>query len=154
MIDKAMPRLTRIILWAYIAFNLSIALTLMLHPAQVDATYGGGRMTPMREFLWFSIGSFHFFAVGVALVAMRIRNAAERRWLVLLSAAFYIWDALTEWSYWGPHLGVDPLALHRNAGVSAFCGLLLIIGWWQDRRPRPPGAVSLAPDSQSALRQE
>ena len=54
-----MPRPSRIILWVYIAFNLLIAVTLMVSPAQVDATYRGGAMTGTREFQWFSIGSLY-----------------------------------------------------------------------------------------------
>lgn len=127
-----MPRMTRVILWAYIAFNLLIAGTLIGSPAQVDATYRGGPMTATRAFQWFSIGSFHLFMVGVTLAALRIRSSRERGWLLLMNAAFYVWDALTEWLYWGAHLGVAPMDLHRNAGVSAACGLLLIVAWRHD----------------------
>lgn len=130
--SSAMPRMTRIILWAYIAFNLLIAGTVIGNPAQIDATYRGGAMTGTREFLWFSIGSFHLFMVGVALAATRMRSARERGWLLLGNAAFYLWDAVTEWAYWGAHVGVAPLDLHRNAGVSAACGLLLIVAWRHD----------------------
>lgn len=136
-----MPRLTRIILWAYLAFNLLIALTLILNPAQVDETYRGGTMTATREFLWFSIGSFHLLVVGLTLVVLRLPRAAERRWIILLNAAFYLWDALTEWAYWGSHIGVAPLALHRNAGLSALCGVLLVIGcWWDHQAAAAPAA--------------
>jgi hypothetical protein len=130
--SSAMPRMTQVILWAYVAFNLLIAATLIGDPAQVDATYRGGPMTATREFQWFSIGSFHLFMVGVTLAALRMRSARERGWLLLMNAAFYSWDALTEWSYWGAHVGVAPLELHRNAGVSAACGLLLIVAWRHD----------------------
>lgn len=124
-----MPRLTRIILWAYVAFNLLIAVSLMLHPAQVDATYRGGPMTATRQFQWFSIGSFHLLVCGVTLAALRMRSAKERGWLILANAGFYLWDALTEWLYWGAHIGVAPVELHRNAGVSAACALSLLIAW-------------------------
>lgn len=127
-----MPRSTKVILWLYGIFNLLIALTLMRSPAQVDATYRGGPMTHTREFLWFSIGSFHLLVVGVTLATLRMRCPRERRWLYLVNAAFYLWDAVTEWSYWGSYLGVTPLLLHRNAGVSAAVALLLLIAWWRD----------------------
>lgn len=127
-----MPRMTRVILWVYVAFNLLIAGTLIGSPAQVDATYRGGPMTATREFMWFSIGSFHLFMVGVVLAAMRLRSARERGWLLLMNAAFYLWDALTEWGYWGAHTGMAPVALHRNAGISAACGLLLLVAWRHD----------------------
>lgn len=128
-----MPRITRIILWAYLVFNLVIALVLMIHPEQVDAAYKGGAMTPTRQFLWFSIASFHLFVVGVTLVSLRMRRVAERRWIHLLNAAFYLWDAATQWLYWGAHVGLAAADLHTNAGVSAACGLLLIVGWRADR---------------------
>lgn len=131
--NPAMPRMTRVILWAYIAFNLLIAATAMGNPAQMDATYRGGAMTGTREFLWFSIGSFHLLVVGITLVALRLSQVRERGFLLLLNAAFYLWDALTEWLYWGAHIGVAPLELHRNAGVSAFCGLLLLVAWRHDQ---------------------
>lgn len=131
--SRPTPRATRIILWLYIVFNLAIALTLMFQPGQVDATYRGGAMTPTREFQWFSIGSFHLLVIGVTLVALRMRHAAERRWIYLLNAGFYFWDATTEWLYWGKYVGVAPVDLHTNAGVSTLCGLLVMIGWWFDR---------------------
>ena len=128
-----MPRFTKIVLWVYVAFNLLIAVTLIASPGQVDATYKGGDMTPTRQFMWFSIGSFHLFVVGVTLVSLRLRHAAERRWLHLANGAFYVWDAVTQWLYWGKHLGVAARDLHTNAGVSAVCGLLLVVAFWRDR---------------------
>lgn len=136
--DSAMPRATRFILWAYLVFNLAIALSLLIDPASVDATYRGGIMTPTRRFLWWSIGSFHLLVVGVTFVSLRLRHAAERRWLHFLNGAFYLWDALTEWTYFGSYLGVAPLELHRNAGLSAVCGLLLIFAFAQDRASTAP----------------
>lgn len=137
-----MPRFTKVVLWLYIVFNLVIALTLVFNPAQVDATYQGGAMTPTRRFMWFSIASFHLFVIGVTLVSLRMRRAAERRWLHLLNAGFYLWDAATQWSYWGAHVGLRPADLHTNAGVSAVCGLLVLAGWWADRdAPDTPKAA-------------
>jgi hypothetical protein len=140
-ISNPMPRATRIILWLYLAFNLLIALSLLINPAAVDAAYRGGAMTPTRQFLWWSIGSFHLLVVGMTLVALRMRHAAERRWLHLVNGAFYLWDALTEWAYFGAHLGVAPLDLHRNAGISALCGLLMVFAFVQDREPAPAPPV-------------
>lgn len=131
-LSSVQPRTARVILWVYVAFNLLIAGTLIGDPAQVDATYRGGPMTATREFMWFSIGSFHLFMVGVALVAMRLRSARERGFLLLMNVAFYLWDALTEWCYWGKRVGVAPVELHRNAGISAACGLVLIVAWRLD----------------------
>lgn len=130
-----MPRFTRIILWLYIAFNLAIALALIFQPAGVDAAYKGGAMTPTRRFMWFSIASFHLFVIGVTLVSLRMRRAAERRWIHLLNAGFYLWDAATQWLYWGAAVGVSAADLHMNAGVSAVCGLLVLAGWWSDKDP-------------------
>jgi hypothetical protein len=127
------PRLTRIILWLFIVFNLAIALVLALAPAQVDAEYQGGAMTPTRRFMWFSIASFHLFMVGVTLVSLKMRRASERRWLHLLNAGFYLWDAATQWLHWGAYVGVSAADLHKNAGVSAICGLLVVAGWWLDK---------------------
>lgn len=130
-----MPHFTRIILWLYIAFNLAIALVLIFHPAQVDAAYQGGAMTPTRRFMWFSIASFHLFVIGATLVSLRMSRAAERRWIHLLNAGFYLWDAATQWLYWGGQVGVTAADLHTNAGVSAVCGLLVVAAWWSDRDP-------------------
>lgn len=130
-----MPRVTTIIVGLYILFNLAIAATLIFDPLQLDRTYRGGVMTPTREFLWFSVASFHLLVVAVAIVALRMRRAAERRWIVLANAGFYLWDALTQWLYWGAHVGLAPVDLHVNAGVSAGCGALLIFAAWRDRDP-------------------
>lgn len=132
-----MPRFTKIILWLYLLFNLAIAGTLIASPGQVDATYRGGDMTPTRQFMWFSIGSFHLFVAAVTLISLRAKRAADRRWLHLANAGFYLWDAATQWAYWGKYLGVSARELHTNAGVSAVCGLLLVAAWWRDKDETP-----------------
>lgn len=128
-----MPRFTKVILWAYLIFNIAIALTLILAPGQIDATYKGGPMTPTRQFMWFSVGSFHLFVVAVTAASLRMRHAAERRWLHLANAGFYFWDAATQWLYWGKYLDVAPRDLHVNAGVSALTGLLLLAAIRRDK---------------------
>ncbi len=135
-----LPRASRTILIAYLLFNLAIAGTCVFDPAQLDATYRGGPMTPTREFLWFSIASFHLFVTATVILALRMRRAAERRWLVLANAGFYLWDALTQWAWWGAHVGLAPLDLHVNAGVSAFTGAMLVFAARRDR-----GAVEAYP---------
>ncbi len=128
----AMQRITMVIVVAYVLFNLMIAGTLIADPAQLDATYRGGSMAPTREFLWFSIASFHLFVAAVAAMSLRMRRAAERRWIVLANAGFYLWDALTQWLYWGGHVGLARADLHINAGVSAGCAALLVFAAWSD----------------------
>lgn len=129
----AMPRITTVIVVSYVLFNLVIAGTLIADPAQLDATYRGGPMTPTREFLWFSIASFHLFVAAVTVASLRMRRAAERRWILLANAGFYLWDALTQWLYWGAHVGLARADLHANAGVSAGCAVLLVFAAWRDR---------------------
>ncbi len=129
----AMPRITTVIVVSYVLFNLMIAGTLIADPAQLDATYRGGPMTPTREFLWFSIASFHLFVAAVTVASLRMRRAAERRWILLANAGFYLWDALTQWLYWGAHVGLARADLHTNAGVSAGCAVLVIFAAWRDR---------------------
>lgn len=130
-----MPRVTKSILIVYALFNLLIAGTLIFDPTQIDAIYRGGAMTPTREFLWFSIASFHLFVIATVVIALRMRNAAERRWVVLANAGFYLWDALTQWAWWGAHVGLAPKDLHVNAGVSAACAALMVFAAWRDRAP-------------------
>jgi len=129
----AMPRITTVIVVSYVLFNLMIAGTLIADPAQLDATYRGGPMTPTREFLWFSIASFHLFMAAVTVASLRMRRAAERRWILLANAGFYLWDALTQWLYWGAHVGLARADLHTNAGVSAGCAVLVLFAAWRDR---------------------
>lgn len=131
---STVPLASRVVLWLYIVFNVAIAVSLMRNPTSVDATYRGGAMTATRQFLWFSVGSFHLLVVGVTLATLRMKHAADRRWLYLANAAFYLWDALTEWGYWGARLGVASTELHRNAGISAACGLLLVWAAYLDRQ--------------------
>src|SRR4051794_6154133 len=103
---RGMPRVSKLIVIAYILFNLAIALTLIVDPSALDTTYRGGPMTPTREFLWFSIASFHLLVVAIAIMALRMARAAERRWIVLANAGFYAWDAATQWLFWGGHVGL------------------------------------------------
>jgi len=127
-----MPRLSKFIVVVYVLFNLTIAYDVIVAPAQLDATYLGGTMTPTREFLWFSIGSFHLFVAAVSLMTLWIRQARERRWIVLANAGFYAWDATTQWLYWGDRVGLASADLHVNAGVSAACAALLVAAAWRD----------------------
>ncbi len=121
-------------LWLYLAFNLLIAVTLMFNPEQIDAQYRGGPMTPTRQFQWFSVATFHLFVVAVTWISLTLRDAAERRRLHLVNAGFFLWDAATQWAYWGDHVGMEASQLHVNAGVSAAIGLLLLgLVWWRDR---------------------
>lgn len=131
-----MPRASKVIVVLYILFNLAIAGTVMLGPTELDATYRGGPMTPTRAFLWFSVGSFHLFMVAVAILALCMARAAERRRIVLANAGFYLWDALTQWLYWGGYVGLTRVDLHVNAGVSAGCAALLGYAAWIDRDAR------------------
>jgi len=128
----AMARVTRGIVALYVLFNLLIAGTLLADSALLDATYRGGAATPTREFLWFSIASFHLFVSAVTIASMRMRRATERRWIVLANAGFYMWDALTQWLYWGGYVGLARADLHTNAGVSAGCAALLVLAAWCD----------------------
>jgi len=128
-----MPRISQAILVVYALFNLAISLTFIVDPSQTDAQYRGGAMTPTREFLWFSIASMHLFVTATVVIALRMRDSRERRWLVLANAAFYLWDALTQWGYWGARVEVAPMDLHVNAGVSLFTAALLAFAAWRDK---------------------
>lgn len=133
-----MQRASRIILWVYIAFNLLIAVTLVLRPEVVDGPYLGGPLTPTRRFQWFSVASFHVFMAAVTYVSMGLPRAADRRKVHLLNAGFYLWDALTQWLHWGATIGMAARDLHVNAGVSAAVGLVLLGVAWRDRNDRAP----------------
>ena len=77
-----MPRISAIIVALYILFNLAIAATLIFDPSQLDRTYRGGVMTPTREFLWFSVASFHLLVVAVDLPGLSaefLKRMIERR---------------------------------------------------------------------------
>ena len=95
-------------------------------------------MTPTRRFMWFSIASFHLFVIGVTLVSLRMRRAAERRWIHLLNAGCYLWVAATQWFYWGAYVGVSARDLRMNAGVRAVWGLRVVAGLWFDRDAPSP----------------
>jgi hypothetical protein len=112
-----MQRSSRIILWAYIAFNLVIAATLVLRPEIVDGPYLGGPLTATRRFQWFSVASFHVLVAAVTYVSMGLPRASDRCKLHVLNAGFYLWDASTQWLYWGAAIGMAAADLHTNAGV-------------------------------------
>jgi hypothetical protein len=128
-----MARGARIVLWVYIAFNLLIAATLVVRPEVIDGPYLGGALTPTRRFQWFSIASFHVFMAAVTYVSIVLPRAADRRKLHVLNAGFYLWDAATQWLYWGAAIGMAAVDLHVNAGVSAVVGLVLLGVAWRDR---------------------
>lgn len=123
----------RVVLWIYIAFNLLIAITLVASPEVIDGPYLGGELTPTRRFQWFSVASFHVFMAAVTAVSISLPRAADRRKVHVLNAAFYLWDAATQWLYWGTAIGMAAADLHTNAGVSAVVGLVLLGVAWRDR---------------------
>lgn len=135
MTVEPLPRVTQGIVVLYILFNLSISGTFVVDPSMTDAQYRGGEMTPTREFLWFSVASLHLYVAATAGLVLRMRRAAERRWVLLANAGFYLWDALTQWGYWGAYVGVAPTDLHVNAGVSTATAALLGVAAWRDRSP-------------------
>jgi len=135
-----MSRRARIILWVYIAFNLLIALTLVVQPEVVDGPYLGGALTPTRRFQWFSVASFHVFMAAVTVVSMGLPRAVDRRKLHVLNAGFYLWDAATQWAYWGAAIGMAAVDLHTNAGVSAVVGVIMLGVAWRDRDDSRAGA--------------
>jgi hypothetical protein len=129
-----MSRTARIILWGYIAFNSIIAITLLGWPEVVDGPYLGGAMTPTRRFQWYSVAGLHVLMAIVTHVAMGLPRAADRRKLVVANAAMYLlWDAASQWLYWGAAIGMAAADLHFNAGVSTVVGLLLLGVAWRDR---------------------
>jgi Na+/pantothenate symporter len=128
-----MQKSSRIILWVYIVFNLLIAATLVLQPEFVDGPYLGGPMTATRRFQWFSIACFHVLVAAITYVSMGLPRAADRRKLHAINAGFYLWDAATQWLYWGAAIGMAAVDLHVNAGMSAVVGLLVLAVAWRDR---------------------
>lgn len=134
---SSLPRSSRVILWIYIVFNLVIAVTLVVRPEPIDGPYLGGPLTPTRRFQWFSIASFHVFMAAVTFVSMSLPRASDRRKVHVSNAVFYLWDATTQWLYWGAAIGMTALRLHVNAGVSAVVGLLMVVVAWRDRGDAP-----------------
>ena len=133
--EAAIDRVSKLILWLFIAFNLMISATLLFDPGQIDAQYQGGPLTPTRLFQWFSVASWHLFMVAVTIISLAMSRARERRWLHLANAGFYLWDALTQWFYWGAAVGVEAKTLAINVGVSAAVAALMALVWWRERRP-------------------
>lgn len=130
-----MARGARIILWLYIAYNLVITVTLVVRPEIVDAPYLGGELTPTRRFQWFSVASMHVVIAAATWVSISLPRAADRRKLHLINAGFCLWDAATQWLYWGAAIGMAARDLHVNAGVAAGIGVVLLGVAWRDRGP-------------------
>lgn len=130
-----MARGARIILWLYIAYNLVITVTLVVQPEIVDAPYLGGELTPTRRFQWFSVASMHVVIAAATWVSISLPRAADRRKLHLINAGFCLWDAATQWLYWGAAIGMSARDLHVNAGVAAGIGVVLLGVAWRDRGP-------------------
>lgn len=128
-----MSRSLRAIVWLYVAFNLAIAIVLVVWPGFIDEPYLGGELTPTRRFQWWSVASFHVFMAAVAVVSMWLPRAVDRRRLHVVNAAFYLWDAITQWAYWGAAIGMAARDLHVNAGVSAVVGVMMLGVAWRDR---------------------
>lgn len=125
---------TRVVVVLYLLFNLSIAVTFIVDPSSIDLQYRGEPpLTPTREFLWWSTASMHLFLVLVTSATLWMRIARERRFLLLANAAFYAWDAITQWAYWGARVGVRPMDLHVNAGVSAVVAAIVTAAALYDR---------------------
>lgn len=145
-----MPRITRAVVVVYLLFNLSIALTLIFDPSSLDLQYRGeAPITPTREFLWWSTASMHLFLVLVTSATLWMRIVSERRFVLLANAAFYLWDAITQWAYWGAHVGLSARDLHVNAGVSAVVAAIVAAAalYDRDQSPARPRSVMVNPPS-------
>lgn len=129
-----MTRFTRVVVVAYLLFNVAIVFSLYFAPGSLDAQYRGtAPITPTREFLWASSGNLHVFLIAATALTLWMKHASERRYLISANAGVYFLDAFTQWLYWGKHIGLEPKVLHTNAGVSFVVGVLLIIAALRDR---------------------
>jgi hypothetical protein len=129
-----MPRFSRVVVVLYLLFNVAIVGSLYFSPQALDLQYrGDAPITPTREFLWFSSGSLHLFLIAATTLTLWMKNASERRYLIFANAGFYFWDAMTQWLYWGAHVGLAPKDLHTNAGVSFVVGVVLVVAALRDR---------------------
>lgn len=137
---RPIDRVSLVIVLVFIAFNVLISATLFVDPGSIDAQYLGGPLTPTRRFQWFSIASFHLFMVGVSVAALRMADPRERRWLHVANAAFYAWDALSQWLFWGEVIGMDAGTLATNASVSALVAAALALVWWREGLAPPRNA--------------
>lgn len=136
-------RPTRAVVVLYLLFNLSIAVTFIVDPSSIDLQYRGEPpLTPTREFLWWSTASMHLFLVLVTSSTLWMRIAKERRFILFANAAFYGWDAITQWAYWGAHVGLRPMDLHVNAGVSAVVAVIVAAAALYDRDASTTAAPS------------
>lgn len=123
-----MTRFTRVVVVAYLLFNIAIVFSLYFAPGSLDAQYRGTLpITPTREFLWASSGNLHVFLIAATALTLWMKNASERRYLIYANAGVYFLDAFSQWLYWGKHIGLEPKVLHVNAGTSFVVGVLLII---------------------------
>ncbi|MGI5499578.1 hypothetical protein [Lentzea sp. CA-135723] len=134
----------RIVLWVYIAFNLLQAVVLTFDPALTDRAYLGGEMTPTRAFQWYAVAGYHVLIIAVTIIAMGLRQARDRRKIILVNALLYLfWDAGSQLAYWGREIGMATSDLLLNAGVSIATGLVLLAIAFLDRDPvQPDHAVS------------
>lgn len=128
-----MARGLTLILWLYIAYNVLLAVVLAAWPEVVDGPYLGGELTPTRRFQWFSVASMHVVVAAATWVSISLPRASDRRKLHLVNAGFCLWDATTQWLYWGAEIGMAAKDLHVNAGVAAGVGVVLLFVAWRDR---------------------
>jgi hypothetical protein len=128
-----MARGPKLILWLYIAYNLVLTVALVVRPEIVDGPYLGGELTPTRRFQWFSVASMHMVIAAATWVSISLPRAKDRRKLHLINAGFCLWDAATQWLYWGAAIGMAARDLHVNAGVAAGVGVMLLWVAWRDR---------------------
>ncbi|WP_191299060.1 hypothetical protein [Lentzea cavernae] len=124
----------KIVLWAYIAFNLLQAVVLTLDPALTDRAYLGGEMTPTRAFQWYAVAGYHVLIIAVTVIAMGLQRAKDRRKIIVVNALMYLfWDAGSQLAYWGREIGMATSDLFINSGVSTATALILLAVAWFDR---------------------
>lgn len=105
---RHMPQFTRVVVVAYLLFNIAIVFSPYFAPGSLDAQYAATALT-----LW-------------------MKNASERRSLIFANAGVYFLDAFTQWSPGGRQIRLEVKVLHTNGGTSFVVGGLLIIGAQSD----------------------
>lgn len=85
-------------------------------------------------FFLHSIASFHVYAALLSALTLRWNNAVrERRQVALLNAALNIWDAASQWLYWGSRVWTSMQQAPVDVGLPAVVALVALVGWWADK---------------------
>ncbi len=117
--------------WLFVAYNLMAAVTLTAMPRTVEERFyvtKPGVPTPEgTRFLMHSIASFHVMLATLSLLALWLWDAPPRRHLWLMGCLVNVYDAASQFFYWGARTWTHPDQVYVDVGAPVVVAVFMAV---------------------------